>query len=77
MKDKIKYPIVVYPADEGGYVAEVPTLKGCLAQGETIEECLVELETVITLWLDTARQNNFTIPSVDSIISRIKSISAN
>lgn len=77
LKDKIKYPIVVYPADGGGYVAEVPTLKGCLAQGETIQDCLSELEAVIALWLDTARINNLTIPSVDSIISRIKSISAN
>jgi antitoxin HicB len=30
----LNYPIVIYPCDEGGYVAEVPALKGCLAQGE-------------------------------------------
>jgi len=77
MTERIKYPIIIYPVQEGGYVAEVPTLKGCLAQGETIEDCLSELETVIALWLDTARRNNLTIPSVDSIITRIKSISAN
>ncbi len=77
MKERIKYPIILYPSDEGGYVAEVPTLKGCLAQGETIQECLSELEAVITLWLDTARKNNLSIPSADSIISRIKSISVN
>jgi len=77
MKNRIKYPIIVYPADEGGYVAEVPTLKGCLAQGETIQECLSELETVIALWLETARRNKLSIPTADSIINRIKSISAN
>lgn len=77
MTERIKYPIIIYPAEEGGYVAEVPTLKGCLAQGETIQECLSELETVITLWLETAQKNNLFIPSADSIISRIKSISAN
>ena len=77
MKEKINYPIIVYPAEEGGYVAEVPTLKGCLAQGETIQECLIELETVIALWIETARKNNLNIPSPDSIISRIRSISAN
>lgn len=32
----MNYPIVIYPCDEGGYVAEVPALKGCLAQGEKI-----------------------------------------
>jgi predicted RNase H-like HicB family nuclease len=29
MKSALKYPIVIYPAEEGGYVAEVPALKGC------------------------------------------------
>jgi hypothetical protein len=32
------YPIVIYPYDEGGYVAEIPALKGCLAQGETLPD---------------------------------------
>ena len=46
---KIKYPIIIYHADEGGYVAEIPALKGCLAQGDTLSETLDELETVETL----------------------------
>ena len=37
------YPIVIYPCPEGGFVAEIPALKGCLAQGETIAETLEEL----------------------------------
>ena len=36
----MQYPIVIYPCEEGGYVAEIPALKGCLAQGETLEEVL-------------------------------------
>jgi predicted RNase H-like HicB family nuclease len=73
----MKYPVVIYPAEEGGYVAEVPSLKGCLAQGETINECLNELETVIEHWLESAKRNNQTIPSIDSIINKIRRISAN
>jgi antitoxin HicB len=46
----MKYPIVIYPCEEGGFVAEIPALKGCLAQGETLEETLQELITVRTLW---------------------------
>lgn len=52
----MKYPVIIYHAEEGGYVAEVPSLKGCLSQGETIKECIDELETVIELWLDTANK---------------------
>jgi antitoxin HicB len=40
------YPIIIYPCEKGGYVAEIPALKGCLAQGETLPETLQELEIV-------------------------------
>jgi antitoxin HicB len=50
------YPIVTYPCEEGGYVAEVPALKGCLAQGETLQEALAELKLVTDLWLETAKK---------------------
>lgn len=68
------YPILVYPCEEGGFVAEVPTLKGCLAQGETIHECLTELETVIDLWLETARNNGISIPTFDGIMHKLHSV---
>jgi predicted RNase H-like HicB family nuclease len=73
----MKYPMIIYTAEEGGYVAEVPSLKGCLVQGETINDCLNELEIVIEHWLETAKKNNQTIPSIDSIINNIRRISAN
>lgn len=73
----MKYPVIIYPADEGGYVAEVPSLKGCLAQGETIDSCLTELEAVLELWLETAKNNKLKIPTASSIINRIKSLSIN
>ncbi len=34
----MNYPIIIYPCEEGGFVAEIPALSGCLAQGETLEE---------------------------------------
>ncbi len=47
--------MVIYPCEEGGFVAEIPALKGCLAQGETIEETFQALQMVLQLWLETAR----------------------
>jgi antitoxin HicB len=52
----MQYPIVIYPCEEGGYVAEIPALKGCLAQGETLDEVLDELKVVTELWLETAQK---------------------
>lgn len=69
---KVKYPFVIYPAQEGGYVAEIPALKGCLAQGDTLNETLEELETVETLWLETAVRAGLRLPKVDVEIERVK-----
>lgn len=69
---KVEYPFVIYPAAEGGYVAEIPALKGCLAQGNTLSETLEELETVEGLWLETAKSAGVRIPKVEIEIERVK-----
>jgi antitoxin HicB len=69
---KVKYPFVVYPAAEGGYVAEVPALKGCLAQGETLNETLDELDFVAELWLESAQNNGESLPNIENEIERVK-----
>ncbi len=67
----LKYPFVTYPSIEGGYVAEIPALKGCIAQGETLDETLVELELVEALWLDTAKKAGIELPALDIEIDRV------
>ena len=42
---------IVHKAEEGGYWAEVPSLPGCLTQGETIDELKANLQEAIGLWL--------------------------
>jgi len=71
----MNYPIVIYPCDEGGYVAEVPALKGCLAQGETLPETLKELEIVKKMWLETAQKHGQTLPDVEGAIQKVKALS--
>ena len=76
MTEESRYPIIIYPAEEGGYVAEIPSLKGCLAQGETQAECLKEIMTVQALWLETARLNNEAIPSADEVMVQLRKLVA-
>lgn len=71
----MNYPIVIYPCDEGGYVAEIPALKGCLAQCETLPETLEELATVTKLWIETAEKSGQSLPDVDSAIQKVKALS--
>ena len=59
-----KYEIILYwsKIDEA-YIAEVPELPGCAADGETYSEALSNVETVINEWLATAKELGREIPT--------------
>ena len=48
----LKYPISIYP-EEVSYTVMIPDLPGCITQGETLEECIVDIEEVRELWIET------------------------
>jgi antitoxin HicB len=54
----LKYPITLYPDVEGGYVAEIKDLPGCLTQGETLQEAIDNIDEARELWLETAYESN-------------------
>jgi len=56
------YPFVVYPAEEGGYVAEIEELPGCLTQGETLEEIEELIDDARRLWIEAAYETGEEIP---------------
>jgi predicted RNase H-like HicB family nuclease len=58
-----KYEVIIYwSEDDGAYVAEVPELSGCVADGATYQEALANAEVVIHEWIETARELGRTIP---------------
>jgi len=61
------------PAEEGGYVVNVPALPGCLTQGETFEEAEVMAKDAIELYLQTLCDLKEEIPceSERMVISKI------
>lgn len=54
--------------DEGGYWVKVPTLPGCVTQGETVEEALVNAKEAIEAYVSSVRSRGLSIPEegVDS-----------
>jgi predicted RNase H-like HicB family nuclease len=71
----MNYPIIIYPCGEGGFVAEIPALSGCLAQGETLEDTLQELIIVKDLWLQTAEKYNQKLPNLETEMAKVKALS--
>jgi len=58
-----KYEVIIYWSDDdNAFVAEVPELSGCMADGPTYQEALANAETVIQEWLETARELGRAIP---------------
>jgi predicted RNase H-like HicB family nuclease len=58
-----KYEIILYWSNEDqAFIAEVPELAGCAADGLTRQEALANVETVIAEWLETARELGRPIP---------------
>lgn len=59
-----KYEIIIYWSDEDqAFVAEVPELAGCMAHGKTPSDALMEAESAIGLWIDTAKEFGDPIPT--------------
>ncbi len=60
----IKYELIIYWSDEdGAFVAEVPELPGCAADGATYEEAVRNVEVVIREWIETAEKLGREIPA--------------
>ena len=47
------YDVVLEPSEDGGYTVYVPSLKGCVSEGETEEEALENIKDAILLWRET------------------------
>ena len=61
--NKYKYEIIIYWNDNDNcYLAEVPELPGCMADGETYDKCLSNLEVIIDEWIETAKELGREIP---------------
>jgi predicted RNase H-like HicB family nuclease len=58
----LQYPVTLYPDPEGGYVAQIKDLPGCLTQGETLEETMTNINEARELWIETASEADDDIP---------------
>jgi predicted RNase H-like HicB family nuclease len=60
---KHRYEIILsWSAQDQAYIAEVPELEWCVADGKTYQEALHNVETVIAEWIETAIEKGWKIP---------------
>jgi predicted RNase H-like HicB family nuclease len=59
----IRYEIIIFWSnEEQAFIAEVPELPGCMADGPTYQEALRNVELVTSEWLETAREQGRPVP---------------
>jgi predicted RNase H-like HicB family nuclease len=59
----IKYEVILYWSEEDqAFIAEVPELPGCMADGETYQDALSNVEMIAKEWIETAREMGRKIP---------------
>jgi len=58
-----KYEIIIFWSDEdNSYIADVPELPGCMADGKTYQEAISNAEIIIKEWIETAKELDREIP---------------
>jgi predicted RNase H-like HicB family nuclease len=60
----LKYEVILYWSDEdNAFIAEVPELPGCAADGATYSQALKNVERVIQEWIETAKEEGRPVPA--------------
>lgn len=58
-----KYEVIIYwSEDDQAFIAEVPELPGCAAEGSTYSDALKNVEVIVQEWIETAKSLGREIP---------------
>jgi predicted RNase H-like HicB family nuclease len=63
----MKLKVVLEPSDEGGYTALVPSLPGCITEGDTKEKALANIREAIELYLEPVEDDLSSFAAVEVV----------
>jgi predicted RNase H-like HicB family nuclease len=66
MEDLIMRNVIIYPGEDGYFVAEVPSLPGCISQGKTRDEAIANIREAIEGYIKALEQDNIAVPEEHS-----------
>ncbi len=68
----MKYRVIIEQDEDGMFVAEVPSLPGCISQGKTRIEALRNIQEAIEVYIESLKAHNESIPpSIDEEIVEV------
>ncbi len=54
--------VIIYPGENGLWIAECPSLPGCISQGETKEDAIKNIKEAIDLYIETLEEDGLPVP---------------
>jgi predicted RNase H-like HicB family nuclease len=54
--------VIIYPGEDGYWVAECPSLPGCISQGETKEETIANIKEAIQGYVAALKEDGLPVP---------------
>ena len=58
--------VIIYPDEDGYFVAEVPSLPGCISQGKTRDEAIANIREAIEGYIKALEQDGLEVPEEHS-----------
>ena len=65
--------VIIYPGEDGYWVAECPSLPGCVSQGDSKQEAMLNVQDAIAAWIHAARADGREVPD-DAFQAEIVSV---
>ena len=62
--------VILYPDEDNYWVVEVPSFPGCISQGETKQEALINIQEAISLYLEVLEERGQVIPQANLSIAQ-------
>jgi predicted RNase H-like HicB family nuclease len=59
---RVMRKVILTPAEEGGYIVEVPSLPGCYSQGDTYDEAIENIKDAIEAFIESMRKHGEVVP---------------
>ena len=68
----MRLKVVFEPSDEGGYTVYVPSLPGCISEGDTLEEARRNIVEAIELYLESDEMNSDIADNANLIVEELR-----
>ena len=66
------YKVVFEPQEEGGFTAIVPSLSGCISQGDTFDETIANIKEAIELYIESLEADGLPVPAENRLFLEVE-----